>query len=186
MTEKTGRAEHIELRLRELAQMFNSMDPSPFVTRDLDAAAEEFIVGWAEELAGTPELELVIRLATPPPAERAAGVAAAVQHYFAGRAERKQWEFHQLMRRGRWSLAIGLLCLATTLGISEILARLALGPTVEILRASLTIGGWVAMWRPMEIYLYDWWPILRELRLYQRLARMRVTLIPPEAGAVAG
>ena len=34
----------IQLRLRELAQLFNSMDPSPFLDRDLDADAEEFIV----------------------------------------------------------------------------------------------------------------------------------------------
>ena len=33
------------LQLRELPQLFNSMDPSPFLDRDLDADAEEFIVG---------------------------------------------------------------------------------------------------------------------------------------------
>jgi hypothetical protein len=34
-----------------------------------------------------------------------------------------------------------------------------------IIRESLLIGGWVAMWRPMEILLYDWWPIRAEARL---------------------
>ena len=24
------------------------------------------------------------------------------------------------------------------------------------------IGGWVALWRPLEIFLYDWWPIRRK------------------------
>ena len=32
------------------------------------------------------------------------------------------------------------------------------------------------MWRPMEVFLYDWWPILAEARLYDRLATMRVRL----------
>jgi len=63
----------IELRLRELAQLFNSLDPSPFIDRDLDADAEEFIVSWARELPHHGELELVIHLATPPEPERAAG-----------------------------------------------------------------------------------------------------------------
>ena len=51
----SGERNHLELRLRELAQLFNSMDPSPFHERDLDAAADAFIVEWARELpAGLP------------------------------------------------------------------------------------------------------------------------------------
>jgi hypothetical protein len=42
----------------------------------------------------------------------------------------------------------------------------------------LTIAGWVAMWRPMEIYLYDWWPLRRKSRLYQKLSQMPVQMIP--------
>ena len=52
---KTAR---IQLRLRELAQLFNSRDPSPFVDRDLDADAEEFIMSWAREHPKDHELEL--------------------------------------------------------------------------------------------------------------------------------
>ncbi|MEO6876348.1 MAG: hypothetical protein ABI222_16145, partial [Opitutaceae bacterium] len=77
----------IELRLRELAQLFNSMDPSPFVDRDLDRDAEEFIVGWARELPAGHEFELVVDLAAAPAADRASGVQNAVQRYFASRAE---------------------------------------------------------------------------------------------------
>jgi hypothetical protein len=38
----------------------------------------------------------------------------------------------------------------------------------------LIIGGWVAMWRPMEIFIYEWWPLMRTGRLYEKLSRMRV------------
>jgi hypothetical protein len=54
----------------------------------------------------------------------------------------------------------------------------------EILRESLTIGGWVAMWRPMEIFLYSWWPILRERRMNDRLSRMPVRIACQKAGEV--
>ena len=36
------------------------------------------------------------------------------------------------------------------------------------------VPGWVAMWRPMEIYLYDWWPLKRRGTLLSRLSRMKV------------
>ncbi|WP_415176918.1 hypothetical protein [Porticoccus sp.] len=47
----------------------------------------------------------------------------------------------------------------------------------ELLSEGLMIGGWVAMWRPMEIFLYRWWPIVRRRRTYIRLAEMPVTVI---------
>jgi hypothetical protein len=42
-------SEIIEVRVAELSQLFNSMDPSPFHDKDLDDDAEEFIVSWAKE-----------------------------------------------------------------------------------------------------------------------------------------
>jgi len=32
------------------------------------------------------------------------------------------------------------------------------------------------MWRPLEIYLYRWWPLLRKRRIYQRLSQMAVEI----------
>jgi hypothetical protein len=48
------------------------------------------------------------------------------------------------------------------------------GTWSDLAQESLTIGGWVAMWRPMEIFLYEWWPIRRTGRLYQKMSRMHV------------
>lgn len=45
-------------------------------------------------------------------------------------------------------------------------------------RTSLLIGGWVAMWRPLEVFLYDWWPIRAEARLFDRLSAMTVRVVP--------
>jgi hypothetical protein len=43
-------------------------------------------------------------------------------------------------------------------------------------RESLTIAGWVAMWRPMQIFLYDWWPLRHLGKIYEMLSRMPVEL----------
>jgi hypothetical protein len=51
---------------------------------------------------------------------------------------------------------------------------------------SLHIGGWVAMWTPMEIFLYEWWPLLGERRLYERLGRMRIELAYAAAPETSG
>jgi len=114
---------HIEIRLRELAQLFNSMDPSPFIERDLDDDAEEFIVVWARELPTDREFELVLHLATPPKPDRAAGVEAAVRHYFTNRAGMKRREFRLLLRLGWQSLMVGLLFLTACLLLGQVVGR---------------------------------------------------------------
>ncbi len=179
-TNNNSHREAIHLRLRELAQLFNSMDPSPFLDRDIDGDAEEFIVSWARELPPHHELKLVIHLATAPAANRAADSEGAVRHYFAERAENKRREFRQLMRRGRISLLIGLVFLATCLTIGNLLEKYGASAVTGILQESFIIVGWVAMWRPLEIYLYDWWPLRAEWRVLRRLSRMQVQLIAAE------
>jgi len=166
----------IEVRLRDLSQLFNSMDPSPFIDRDLDDAAEEFIVNWARELPHKTEFELVIHLAAPPSPDRIEGTEAAVRHYFKSRAGMKRRELRFLLRRGRVSLVIGLVFLAACLGLGEMALRAPLGTLAGFVELGLQIVGWVAMWRPLEIFLYDWWPILSDQRLLERLARMKVRL----------
>jgi hypothetical protein len=165
------------LRLRELAQLFNSMDPSPFVGRDLDADAEDHIIGWARELPQGRSLELVIQLAQPAAAAHAEGVEDAVRRHFSARAAIKRLELGQLMRRGRLSLAVGSLFLASCLLLGGLVAWPELGAAGAFLREGLTIAGWVALWRPLEIYLYEWWPLVEERRRLDTLAGIRVKLV---------
>lgn len=171
---------HMELRLRELKQLFNSMDPSPFHERDLDAAAEEFIVDWARELPAGQEFELSILLATPPDPVQAAGTEEAVRNYFHQQAERKRRALRRMFRLGRYSLAIGILFLAGCLTLSRVLGQMFEGSSLfATLELTLDIIGWVALWRPLEIFLYDWWPLRADRRLCDRLGRMRVRVVPP-------
>jgi hypothetical protein len=63
--------------------------------------------------------------------------------------------------------------------MSDLLARREHGTLLTLARESLTIGGWVAMWRPMQIFLYDWWPLLRVGHIYEKLSRVPVELRRP-------
>lgn len=168
----------IDIRVRELRQLFNAIDPSPFSTRDLDPAAEEFIVTWATELPRSAPLRLVIHVDALPADGAAEAVARdAVPQFFSGRAEAARRRLRELFHRGRVSLAIGLAFLGGALVIASMLdAAAATNALAAVLRESLVIGGWVAMWRPIEIFLYDWWPVRAEARRFDRLAAMPVTI----------
>lgn len=167
----------ISLKVHDLNQLFNSMDPSPFIEKDLDDDAEEFIVSWAQEFSPNAPIKLCVFLDQWPADDPKELITKAIHNHFAHRAEITDLEFRRLLKQGRTSLIIGLLFLAACL----LLSRLLLGPNTSagsaIVRESLTIAGWVAMWRPMQIYLYDWWPLLRLRRTYSKLSRMPIELI---------
>lgn len=104
-------------------------------------------------------------------------VPEAVHNYFAHRATLNKLEFSRLMKQGRTSLFIGLLFLAGCLVIIQTLLRNEAGTWAGVLRESLTIAGWVAMWRPMQIYLYDWWPLRRRSHVFEKLSHMPVEVV---------
>ena len=168
----------IEVHLGELKQLFNSIDPSPFRNKDLDPKAEEFIVGWAKDLPQDVPIALVVdldRQAGLP--DEAAVLRDAIHEFFRQRAEAYRRRLRELFRRGRTSLLIGLTVLAGAIALGDFLGTLIkTGRIGEIVRESLTIGGWVSMWRPLEVFLYDWWPVRNEARLFDRLAAMPVRI----------
>jgi hypothetical protein len=178
----------IEVRVAGLQQLFNSMDPSPFRQKDLDPAAEEFIMSWARELPQDAPWGLVVHLERPAGLpEEPALLRDAVHEFFKYRSRTASQRLRQLLRRGRISLMIGLVFLAVLIGLGDLVAGAMKGePLSGIIREGLLIGGWVAMWRPLEVFLYDWWPIRAERRLYDRLAAMPVRITyPSEAGSEA-
>jgi len=165
----------ISLRLREIGQLFNSMDPTPFRHRDLDPNAEEFIESWAQEFPAGSRYLLVIHLEHKPDEEDpAALLAEAVHNFYGDKAQLAERELRRLLRLGRTSLLVGLAFLTLcTLGANAA-AALGSGPFSGIVRESLVIAGWVAMWRPIQVFLYEWWPILRRRRMLQNLSRAQV------------
>jgi hypothetical protein len=109
--------------------------------------------------------------------DEAAVLRDAIHEFFLQRGGTYRRRLRELFRGGRKSLLIGLTVLATAIALGDFLANLMKTSRIgEILRESLTIGGWVSMWRPLEVFLYDWWPIRNEAQLSDRLAAMPVRI----------
>ena len=169
----------VELHLREVEQLFDSLDPCPFYERDLDSNAEEYIVESVREGPQHVISAIVVYFDQPsgqPNEQRV--IEQAIHRHFARKVRLASRELHLLIRRGWISLIIGLTFLATLFVASEaVTSGMDAGPLTTVLRESLVIGGWVAMWRPLEIFLYGWWPIVGRRRLFATLAHLPVRII---------
>ncbi|MDK1373555.1 MULTISPECIES: hypothetical protein [unclassified Sinorhizobium] len=169
----------ILIRVDQVARLFNSLDPTPFRERDLDDDAERFIVEWAQEAPGNLPIEIVVQL--PPGdvnSDQTHAVQQAVRYNFNSRANQARRELRDLLREGRRSLFIGIPILAVSLIASKLVDNASEAATFSrVFSESLVIFGWVANWRALEIFLYDWWPIVRRRRLYRRLAAAEVNVL---------
>lgn len=169
-----GNSSIIKVRLQDLDKLFDLMDPSPLYKQDLHPNVAEHIVESARELPAQARLALLLHVDQVPPQARSdQAVGDAIRGYFSHRSTQAQRKLRLHLRRGTISLIIGLTFLAATLTASQLLGE---GSFSTTLRHSLEIGGWVALWRPMEMFLSDWWPILGDKIFYRRLARMPVQI----------
>ncbi len=168
----------LALRVRELAQLFNSMDPTPFLNKDLDPEANTFIETWATGYPPGSRFHITIHLEQWPsdgdPSEMLTG---AIHNHFSYKAEQTRSALKHLLRQGRVSLAIGIVFVSLCLFGADAIGKLGANAGYNIASESLTIVGWVAMWRPLQIFLYDWWPLQRQIRLYQQLSGAHIQVI---------
>ena len=172
----------IEIRVNDIAQLFHTLDPFPFREKDLADEAEDYIVSWAREMPGNRPFKIVVHIPDNESQKRASrDLVEAFNRYFAGRAVVVQRDLNELFRIGRRSLAIG----ASILVACFLLAHLAGSYLTEtafkrLAEESFLILGWVANWRPLEIFLYDWWPLAHRRDLYYRLsvATVEIKAIP--------
>lgn len=163
-----GNQHLIEIKLHEPRQLFNSLDPAPFHEKDLDPSAEEYIVSAVQELGLHRPSKLMIYLPGAQDAECKA-IPSAIKHYFVYRAQQARADLQQLLRFGAAALLIGSIFLFACLMLREGLLQ---ADVSHILTEGLLIVGWVALWRPLEIFLYEWWPVRRRQRRFQYIADM--------------
>jgi hypothetical protein len=178
MSKKHAPVHQIELRISELSVLFNSLDPTPFRHRDLDKEAQEFLESWALEFPQDSRFRIIVHIAQWPPEDPTALVADAIHNFFDYKSVLVRRQLQLLLREGRISLMIGLGFLVLCLLGADLLTPVASSTGLRVLKEGLVIVGWVAMWQPIQIFLYGWWPLARRGRIYRNLHRASVSAVP--------
>ncbi|MFZ0004616.1 hypothetical protein [Methanoregula sp.] len=169
----------IEIKLTSVSQLFNSFDPAPFYEKELDSDAEEYIVDTVQDFPAKTKFMILIYL---PPAlvvsEEVKKIIPGIHNHFQYRMLVTERKVRQKIRFGRFSLLVGLSFLAVALIASQLVAALNMYIIAQLLSYSLLIIGWVAMWQPITIFLYEIWPIIRLKRIYEKISTMEIEILP--------
>jgi hypothetical protein len=160
-------------------QLFNSFDPAPFHEKELDYAAEHYIVDTVKEFPSKTKFRIIIYL--PPDlasSEHGQSLGKAVRNHFAYKVLVADRKFRQHLKYGRISFLIGLSFLAVALIGRQMVYNLHDQFLAQLFADALLIIGWVAMWEPVTVLLYEIWPIIQTKHIYSRISTMEIDVLP--------
>jgi hypothetical protein len=165
----------IEVRIKSALQLFDSRDPAPFRDRDLDDDFVEYIQSAAKEFPKKTQVRIIIYIEEKRNPELNEGsISEAIQGFFIYQCELQKVVLSEYLKRSRLFLLIGVTVLALSIFSAQLLKQLEWDGPLSILREGLIIFGWVALWKPLELILYDWYPHYEKLQFYKRLIETEV------------
>lgn len=168
----------IALRLRNLSDLV-AADPSPLQQGVLRPEAETYIVREAKRLPGAQPICLAVEVPSGAGTADAESAGTAVRTHFQRAAGSETDNMRELFRNGFKALLIGLLMLSVCLFLAWYFTyQLPKRPINRLILESFVILGWVSMWKPIEIFLYEWLPYARRRKLFRRLSNASVTVRP--------
>jgi hypothetical protein len=169
----------IEIKLSSIKQLFNSFDPAPFHEKELDTAAEHYIVDTVNDFSAKTPFKILIHL--PPElvgTEEAKHLVPAIHNHFQYKALVTDRKFRARFRHGRGTMLIGLSFLTIALVARQLVSTYPNHLVATIFADALLIIGWAAMWEPVTVMLYELWPIIQLRKTYERISTMEIEILP--------
>jgi hypothetical protein len=180
-----GMEPRLEIAIAELGHLFNVPAIDPLSASLPERLGLSGVDGLLEELQLRPRLEAVAELVVCLPTGTAnpalvAHMQAALKAHLAMRIERQTQAIRATALYGWRVFAVALGLLALCLAISSIFASESLGVLPPWLQRTLESGfeivGWVMMWHPVDVLLFEPVRLRRKLRALRLLAGARVVV----------
>lgn len=158
-----------------MEQLFDHRDPAPFRDRDLDPGLVEYLLDGARDLASETPLRIKIWLGTSPPDD----VTQAVRAYFQHEIDRTNRQRREQVRAGLIGLSIAIAAVIVLITVANAVDRRLTGTFGVALRETLVISGWVLMWRPIDLLVYDRITWIRNRRILESIRDAEIAVQTP-------
>jgi hypothetical protein len=176
----------IEIRIKNSQQLFDIRDPAPFRERDLDEDFVEYILSAVREFSHSTPLKVVIYVGEAETKELPkASIREAIHSYFSYKTDLQSGELKTFIKRSQVFLIIGLVVLGACIGLEQSLTIPNPPGAIGVLREGIVIFGWVSIWKPIELILYDWYPLFEKLRFYKKVLGTEIDIRFTAASVVA-
>lgn len=174
----SGGKRWVEVRIKNPLQLFDARDPSPFRERDLDDDFVEYINASANEFSPSIPLKVVIYIQEKETKELPKdSILEAIRSYYLYQIDLKKSELKAFAKRAQLFLLIGLTILILSVTIAGNLNLEHFPGLHGVLKEGFLIFGWVSFWRPIELILFDWYPLYEKISFYKKLLATEIEVI---------
>jgi|SRR5688572_1844033 hypothetical protein len=156
----------LDVRVSSIDHLFDNRDPAPFRERDLDPDVADYLVDGGQDLRREPGIRIVFWLSQPCNDDE---IRNAVHAHFDYQLERSRRRRREQVRTGWIMVTIAAVAIVVLVSLGELISDRWTGALGAALREALLISGWVLMWRPVEVLIYDAIPWRRERRVLRAL-----------------
>jgi hypothetical protein len=172
-----ARRYEITLRLDNLEQFFTVPDPNPFYPRAHFATGLETISAELKPKALIRKVHTTIVL--PPDQITPDGevkLREALNRYCQHHLQQNRQDLISLRWQGVKALQNGLIFLGVCLLLSTWFenAEMLQDWLRRFAGEGFLIAGWVSLWHPIEILLYEWWPFSRQIHILESIMQMEI------------
>ena len=169
----------IELRISHPIQFYNLLDPAPNDEKEINKATESYIMDSLENMpndkSSSAKIVLYLEQTLYDNEEIRTDMEQAIHSHFALRLCTTNQKYKLAMSKGRRYLARGMIFLLTCLILSSVVTSIYnQNDIIYAIGQSFVVIGWVALWKPVEFYLYDRHDILDEKKMLRRLEKITV------------
>lgn len=169
----------ITLNLDDMQHLFKAPELDPFSGHDHSLSGIEQILNELKTQSLKRPVRTILRLRRMYPNENIEQVCRqAIGRFCAARIHQITNELSALRSQGIKALQNGLLFLAVCLLLSTLFDGLETLPRLlrRFLSEGFLIAGWVSLWYPTELLLYEWWPHWRDKQLHERIQNMELVI----------
>jgi hypothetical protein len=168
----------IEVKVNRLEQLFDKKDPNPYRSKDLDDDVVEYIVSSAQEIGLKNFGKLKVICHSSIEDESIETVKIGIKDYFLYRSQISDKKIKAILTLGVKTLLIGVTFLTLAISVSATLVDGITDSFVgKLFKEGLLLIGWVSMWKPVNIFLYEWWPLVDLRNLFDTLYETQIEII---------
>jgi len=172
-----AKANNILLKVKKAEDLFYESVIPLSCKRLLHPDVEEFIIQETEKLQPNPESEITIEILEKT-SFSVNEITSVIHRHFENKRESEKRKIHNALKLGAKSLLIAFVFLIIMFLLTRILLNIVPENSLLInLKELFIILGWVALWRPAELLLYEWRPFKRNANLFGRLAQCKVSVV---------
>ena len=165
----------IEIAINTPYDLYEDKDPSPLKTRDLKPSVETYLIHCLREIPKKLKVRIDFCFYEFSGDENEKQkLEKSVKSFLKYRAVTKKIDFRFRCFDGFKAIVIGLLFLFLCIYIQHISQVKNPDVLYTFYMEGLSVLGWVSLWNPVQIFLYEVWPILSYARSLKRCSELEM------------